>query len=203
MFIRNALTRRELRGPGDGNGRDPESRSRVCPVRHTYKEHPTLTCHLRDGQLTPVPESLEANVTVWLGLPVESGDEQVWEGLLAYQEQGGARAQIRAVPLFAYDINFGDEVSVTASAEGALVATGIVTGSGNYTFRIWREDADEGALRRVVTEFGNMGCYIEGYTERLVGLSCRGEMAQTVADALMAGEQQGRFVYETGRRRTH
>jgi hypothetical protein len=163
-------------------------------VRHQYKEHPTLTCQLRDGQLVPVPGSLEANVTVWLGLPADSAGEQVWEGLLAYRGESGHRAQTRAVPLFAYDINFGDEVTVTASAEGALVATGVLTVSGNYTFRIWHEDADADALHQLVTEFGEMGCYLEGCTDRLVGLSCGRDISQTVADALMTGEQQGRFI---------
>jgi hypothetical protein len=172
-------------------------------VGSQYKEHPTLTCHLVDGQLVPVPDSVEANATVWFALPTASGEDQVWEGLAAQRAEGGDRAQIRAVPLFAYDINYGDDVAVMASGEGALVATGMIRDGGRYTFRVWREDADPDALRQVVTEFGQMGCYIEGYSERLVGLSCKQHEAQTVADALLAGEQQGRFVYETGRQRAH
>jgi hypothetical protein len=146
---------------------------------------------------------LDANETVWFALPRESGEDQVWEGLRAYRADGVDRAQIRAVHLFVYDLNYGDEVTIMASAEGALVATGVVSDGGHHTYRIWREDADADALRQMVTEFGQLGCYIEAYTERLTGLSCERDAAQAVADALLTGEKAGRFVYETGRQRTH
>jgi hypothetical protein len=55
--------------------------------------------------------------------------------------------------MFAYDVNYGDEISVVTSAEGPIVATGVTKNSGNYTFRVWmRQDAGGSALRDVVTE---------------------------------------------------
>ena len=84
-----------------------------------------------------------------------------------------------------------------------MVATAVVADGGNYTFRVWGEDADEAALGLVAMEFAEKGCLIEGYSSRLLGLSCDREAAQTVADALHAGERAGRFTYETGRQRTH
>lgn len=167
-----------------------------------YKEHPTPTGWLVDGQLAPVPGSVDANVTVWLALPPEPGEPQVWEGLAAYRGTRPDRVELRAVPLFAYDVNYGDEVTVVASGEGVLVATGISRVAGSHTFRVWLEDGSDEMLRDTVTRFGRMGCLIEGYSDRLLGLSCGPDAASAVAAALNAGEQEGRFVYETGRQRT-
>jgi hypothetical protein len=172
-------------------------------VAHQYKQHPSPTGHLIDGQLVPVPESVAATETVWFALPSEAEEIQVWEGLAAEATEAKDRVKLRAVPLFAYDVNYGDEISVVASAEGPLVATGITKDAGNYTFRAWmREDAGDAALRDVVTVFGALGCLIEGYSDRLIGLSCSPENAQHVADALEGAEQEGRFTYETGRQPT-
>jgi hypothetical protein len=100
-------------------------------------------------------------------------------------------------------VNYGDEISVVTSAEGSLVATGITKDAGNYTFRVWmREDAGDAAFLDVATHFGTLGCLIEGYSNRLIGLSCSSENAQHVADALEVAEQEGSFTYETGRQRT-
>jgi len=166
-------------------------------------EHPTVTCHLVDEQMVPVPETSKANTTIWFGLPREPGRDQVWEGILAEHREGDDHALVLAVPLFAYDVNFGDGVAVMPSGEGALVAAQILSDAGNQTFRIWLEDADEATIRQLAMEFGEMGCYVEGYSHRLLGLSCPGVLAPTVADALSAGEEQRRFAYETGRQTTH
>jgi hypothetical protein len=106
---------------------------------------------------------------------------------------------VRAVPLFAYDVGYGDEVFVADSAEGGLVVTGVASDRGSYTFRVWLGDGAADDVRTVVREFGELGCLIEGYSDKLVGLSCEPGDAQTVADALHRAEQQGRLTYETGR----
>jgi Domain of unknown function (DUF4265) len=80
---------------------------------------------------------------------------------------------------------------------------GVTRDSGNYTFRIWLPaSATAGAVQEVVREFGRLGCLIEPYSTRLIGLSSGPREAQAVADALQAGEESGRFLYETGRQRT-
>jgi len=172
-------------------------------VAHQYKQHPSPTGHLIDGQLVPVSESVAATETVWFALPSEAEEVQVWEGLAAETTEVKDRVKLRAVPLFAYDVNYGDEISVVTSAEGSLVATGITKDAGNYTFRAWmREGAGDDAFRDVVTQFGALGCLIEGYGPRLIGLSCSPENAQYVADALDVAAHEGRFVFETGRQQT-
>lgn len=170
---------------------------------HQYKRHPSATGRLIDGQLLAAPESTDADVTVWLALPLESVDVQVWEGLAARRGSKADRVEVRAVPVFAYDVNYGDELSVVASAEGPLVATGVTKDNGNHTFRIWLPEAATDSLsQEVVNEFGRRGCLIESYSYRLIGLSCAPRDAQAVADALQAGENSGCFIYETGRQRT-
>jgi len=51
---------------------------------------------LVDGRFVPAPKSLAADVTVWLALPPESVDVQVWEGLAARTGAGGNRVESRA-----------------------------------------------------------------------------------------------------------
>ncbi|BBH17737.1 hypothetical protein Back2_20240 [Nocardioides baekrokdamisoli] len=111
-------------------------------------------------------------------------------------------AEVRAIPLFAYDLNYGDEVAVMSSDEGALVATSVVADKGRYTFRVWREDGDAEVMHAVISDFGEMGCAIELYRDHLLGLACERASVQAVADALSAGEKSGSFVYETGRQQT-
>ena len=83
-----------------------------------------------------------------------------------------------------------------------LNADGYDLADGNHTFRAWmREDAGDDALRDVVTQVGALGCLIEGYSPRLIGLSCSPENIQDVAQALDVAAQEGRFTYETGRQR--
>jgi Domain of unknown function (DUF4265) len=178
-------------------------------VAHQYKQHPSPTGHLIGGQLVPVPEAVAATETVWLVLTDEPRfrlrlrKDTIWEGLAAEATEAKDRVVVRAVPLFAYDVNYGDELSVVTSAEGSLVATGISKDAGNHTFRAWlREDTGDDEVRDVVTQFGALGCLIEGYSDRLIGLSCSPVNAHEVADALEMAGQEGRFTYETGRQRT-
>ena len=146
---------------------------------------------------------MSADATVWLALASEAGDLQVWQDLAAHTGTGDNGVEVRAVPLFAYDVNQGNELSVVASPEGTLVATGVTKDNGNYTFRSWLPaSATDSAAQEVVREFGPLGCLIEPYSTRLIGLSSGPGEAQAVADALHAGEGSGRFLYETGRQRT-
>jgi hypothetical protein len=156
------------------------------------------TGHLVDDNLVPLPHAVLADTSVWLALPAEEGADQIWEGLAAeWTTQHSVR--LRAVPLFAYDLNYGDEVVALASAEGPLVATARVKDSGNHTFRIWFADPTGATLPEVITEFGRLGCLIEGYSERPLGLSCGSVQVGIVDGALRKAERAGRFVYERGR----
>ena len=87
-------------------------------MTHEYKQHPP-TGQLIDGQLVQVPESVAATETVWFALPIEAEQAQVWEGLAAEVTESKSQVKLRAIPVFAYDVNYGDEISVVTSAEGS------------------------------------------------------------------------------------
>ena len=161
-----------------------------------YRQHPAPTGQFVDGSLRPVAAATSADALVWFPLAEENG-ECVWEGLAATSEPDGWFV-VRAVPLFAYNVNFGDKVTAMASAEGGLVATGIVEDGGNFTFRVALHEGGV-ALREVVEQFGSLGCLIEGWSESLLGLGCPPSLAQTVADLLDEAEARGALQYETGR----
>ena len=100
--------------------------------------------------------------------------------------------------MFAHNLNCDDEVTVLSSAEGPLVGTGKVSERGNCTYRVWL-DGSRSALPGVISEFGRLGCLIEGYSERLVGVSCARGRVSVVENALRTAESDRRLIYESGR----
>jgi hypothetical protein len=164
-----------------------------------YLEHPTPTGYFQSGELVPVPQAERADTTVWFALPPEGG-RHMWEGLRAATQPDGSFV-LCAVPLFAYDLNFGDRVAAVASAEGPLVATNVLEDGRYFTFRVALHSGGA-SLQQVVATFGSMGCLIEGWSDSLVGLGCDAASAQAVADGLSREERAERLVYETGRQRT-
>ncbi|WP_375491426.1 DUF4265 domain-containing protein [uncultured Jatrophihabitans sp.] len=165
-------------------------------MENVYRGHPSPTGQMRDGELIPVSDAAEADTVVWFALPPD-GEQAIWEGLSA-QSAGQDQVIVRSVPLFAYGLGYGDRVSVIASAEGPLVATAIVERGDHYGFRVWLKNASA-SLADIVRTYGNMGCFIEGYSNQLVGLSCPSVLAQQVANALATDERAGRLLYETAR----
>jgi hypothetical protein len=167
-----------------------------------YLEHPSKVARWRDGDFEVHPDAVTATETVWVAVdPAEDGDV-VWEGLLA-QLPGEGRAVIAAVPVFAYDLNLGDEVEVVASEEGPLVAVRPLRDAGRFTFRVWFPDwpdlEQDERWKDLQVELERFGCWFDVYSPRLVAVSAEPQVAQAVADFLVAGERSGRFIYETGR----
>jgi hypothetical protein len=169
-----------------------------------FLEHPSKAARWRDGEFEVYPDAETATQTVWVAVdPAEDG-EVAWEGLLA-QPSGEGRAVVAAVPVFAYDLNLGDEVEVVTSAEGPLVAVRPLADAGRFTFRVWFAEWPDLELderwKDLQVELERFGCWFDVYSPRLVGVSADPGVAQTVADLLDAGERAGRFIYETGRQR--
>lgn len=161
-----------------------------------HLRHPSPTGHWVSGLLTPYPEATRADTTVWFALPSDD-DQQQWEALAAESQADGSFL-VRAVPLFAYDLNYGDRVSAVPSAEGSLVATRVLEDGRRFTFRVALH-AGGSTVPEVVRTYGSLGCLVEGWSESLVGLSCEEVQAQAVADRLATDEEQDRLAYETGR----
>jgi hypothetical protein len=165
-------------------------------------EHPEKVARWRNGDVEVHPDAAAASETVWVAVdPAESG-EVVWEGLAA-RPSGEGRAVVAAVPVFAYDLNLGDEIEVVVSAEGPWVAVRPLQDAGRHTFRVWFADwPDLGQDQRwkdLQVELERFGCWFDVYSPRLVAVSADPEVAGAVADALAAGETSGRFIYEAGR----
>lgn len=165
-----------------------------------HREHPTPTGVWRGERLVPLEEALGSDLTVWLALEVGGEMGPIWEGLAA-RRTGPDRAVLRAVPIFAYDINYGDEIRVTASAEGRLVVTGLLQDAGQHTFRVFLAAGASTTLTTLIRSFGPLGCLIEGYSDRLLGLSCGATNAPAVTGHLAALASEGHVEWETGRQR--
>jgi hypothetical protein len=166
-----------------------------------YVEHPSKAARWQDDGFEVLPSAAEATETVWVPLAPDADGESVWEGLLAVPTTPG-RAVISAVPVFAYDLNLGDEVEVVTSAEGRLVLVRPVWDAGRFTFRVLFPDADDPGDRQWLAlqqELEPYGCWCDAYSRQLVAVSAEPDLAQQVADFLEAGQREGRWQYETGR----
>jgi hypothetical protein len=92
---------------------------------------------------------------------------------------------------------------VVSSAEGAAVVSGVVSESGNYTFRALF-DHESGAgerWKRLMADLEPLGCWFDVWSERLVAISVPAGNAQEVADYLASREAAGDLQYETSRSR--
>lgn len=161
-----------------------------------HREHPTPTGHWVDGSLCPYPPALEADTTVWFYM-LEADGTQLWEGLRA-TSVADDRICVAAVPLFAYNLHLGDHVTVVASAEGPLVATGIVSRGNFRTFRAWLGEGRSASLTDLIRRFGEFGCLIEGYSDTLIGFGCTVELAPAVVGLLNAAAGRGELIWESG-----
>ncbi|MFF5791271.1 DUF4265 domain-containing protein [Paeniglutamicibacter sp. NPDC012692] len=163
-----------------------------------YRLHPSLVTHWHDGDLEPLPDSAAANETVWFALPVDEDGVQYWEGLNGKVESDGS-ITVLGVPAYAYDLRFGDRVTVVRSAEGPFVATGMAQRSGNYTFRFLLADAsDETGWYPLAQEFATLGCLVDVLTPRFTALSCDPNVSQAVTERLAQLSQEGLLEYEIG-----
>jgi hypothetical protein len=164
-----------------------------------YVEHPTHAGAWRRGGYEVLPEAETATHTVWFAVEPGEDDDTVWEGLRAHVPETG-RAVIAAVPVFAYDVDLGDEVEVVASSEGPLVGVRVLRDSGRFTFRVslnGRQPSPDGwhGLQRELEPYG---CWFDVWSPTLIAISADAAVARAVADHLYAQQLAGRFIYETG-----
>lgn len=165
-----------------------------------YIEHPSKASRLQAGTYVVHPEAMVEDSTVWIPLGMEADGVQRWEGLLGIRLAADT-VRVCAVPVFAYDINLGDEVHVMASGEGALVATRKSLDAGNYTFRVYFENGlkDDSLWRGLLCDLEAMNCWFDVYSQSLVAISAPPAHAQAVADYLYERQIRGGLHYETGR----
>ena len=167
-----------------------------------YREHASKPARLRGGELLVYEDASHEDCTVWVFHERDPEGEEHWEGLLG-RRLTVHRARISAVPVFVYDLNLGDEVSVVDSAEGVPVATGLVRDAGNFTFRVFFEHSDpnDDEHWRLMADLAPFDCWFDVYSPRLIALSAPSSHAADVADYLADRAARGELQYETGRSR--
>jgi hypothetical protein len=166
-----------------------------------HREHPHKASSWRDGKLVVHPDAAAEDCTVWFASAPDEGGEIEWEGLLA-RRLAEDRARICAVPIWAYDVNLGDEVKVIESGDGAPVAENVVLDAGNFTFRVVFEPAtsdDDTRWHDLMIGLEQYDCWFDMASRRLLAISAPPHHAQAVADYLALRQARGDLQYETGR----
>jgi hypothetical protein len=156
---------------------------------------------LQQGQLVGYPPAEAEDCTIWFAL--DDGPDE-WEGILGRRLDDDS-AEVVGIPVFAYDVNLADRVSIVKSAEGADVASGLLLDAGNYSFRAYFEAAAEPGQhwRPLMTDLEGFDCWFDTWDENLVAISAPPEHAQEVANYLSMREERNELKYETGRLRSH
>jgi len=162
-----------------------------------YRRHAS-TAGIWTGSFEPSPLALDSDCEVWFALPLDGDVDQVWEGLNAKLTSAGV-AELRAIPALAYGVSFGDRVSVTKSAEGALVVTAIQERGAYVTFRVWLGASDDVAIwLEVVEKYAQLGCVVDAYTETLIAIAAPTERASIVRNALIQDASGSLLDWEDG-----
>lgn len=167
-----------------------------------HYEHPSKVSRLEEGRFVVLDDAEHADCTCRFFFE-EDGEER-WEGLLA-RRLTTDRARVCGIPVFVYDVNLADEVSVIEADEGALVVTEIFRDAGNFSFRVYfpnepADDADE-RMRGLMVELESFDCWFDVWSPFLVALSASPEHSQIVADYLLERERRSELEYEAGRSR--
>lgn len=149
-----------------------------------YRRHPSNAGEWRDGRLEPSSLATEADSEVWFALPKDGDEDQIWEAINGLTIDD--HVELRGVPALAYDVRFGDKVSVIRSGEDSLVVDGIRERSSFATFRIWLgEDLPPSATWELFAEtFAQLGCLVDVYSTRLIALASPEQKIAAVRAAL-------------------
>ncbi|MBV9869066.1 MAG: DUF4265 domain-containing protein [Frankiaceae bacterium] len=120
--------------------------------------------------------------------------EQIWA-----RQEADDLFEICCIPFFAHNLSLGDLVRTEMQGERSYLISDVVRPSGRSTFRVWLGKSPDDRLD-VEAEFIAMGALTEWSSEHLLALDVPDEpQAQVLATRLAAGEQSGRWLYETGR----
>jgi hypothetical protein len=107
--------------------------------------------------------------------------------------------ELRSVPAYAHNVNFGDRLSTMTSANDSLVCTGIVEPSDQWTYRVWLSAGASSQWQIVTEDYARAGCLVDVMSRHLIAMSCDHELARVIADKLTADESARILTYETGR----
>jgi Domain of unknown function (DUF4265) len=124
-------------------------------------------------------------------LPDESGRfEQLWA-----LQRGDYLFELCCIPFFLYNVALGDLVETDSNYRLSRV----VESSGRFVFRVWFGESFE-PRQNIADELVQMEALVEWSSLNLLAVDAPDAAhAQRIADCLLAYEQVGGLVYETGR----
>ncbi|MDQ0648286.1 hypothetical protein QFZ53_002482 [Microbacterium natoriense] len=162
-----------------------------------HRRHPAIAGEWSGRELVPSRLAAEADTEVWLALPPEGSGEQMWEALNGLFVGPGI-VEIRAVPALAYDVAFGDRVSIVRSAEGSPVVNGIHERGPFGTFRLWLGESVNltSSWRSVAEKYAELGCLVDVYSEKLIAIACPGNRAVRIREILEAQASESELIWE-------
>ena len=133
--------------------------------------------------------------TLILPLPGKPGE---YEQFIT-EDLGDNSYRLLCIPFFMYDLALGDIVWTDQLIPRTQDQYRIKERSGRFVFRVWFENPKANVIKKCLSDLQELGALVEKSSRRLYGIdAANAQIAQAVADYLMAGEQAGRWVYETG-----
>lgn len=130
-------------------------------------------------------------IQVRLAAEDQDGDETAYEQLYCKQ-MGNNRFQVCCVPMFLYDIAYGDIVELLSDGQARVVVQ-----SGRRVIRIYF--FDPAWIVPIVERLLALNCRIEPYSDKLYAVDCPDLVAATnVANILDEHESPETYEYETG-----
>jgi hypothetical protein len=117
--------------------------------------------------------------------------EQLWCRQISHN-----RFELCCIPFFLYGLALGDEVR---TGKGHWIKR-VLKPSGHRTYRVlFGKSTEDGIRQRMAQELYGLGCYLEGYSENLLGVSAPdADIAQRTVECLETNERTGQLVYEMG-----
>ncbi len=97
------------------------------------------------------------------------------------------------ITFFVLYLALGDEVETALKDAGKYLVSQVVKRSGHQTYWIWFSDlANEEIRNNVYERIKQTGCYLEGYSRKLLAFDAESSVQSTAALATLSNEiQQG------------
>lgn len=131
---------------------------------------------------------------VGVALPEHDHYEQLWVRRLSDDT-----FELCCIPLFAADLSLGDVVRTESRDGRDFMVADVVQPSGWWTFRVWLGKSAD-TIASVADELGTLGALSEPGSEHLLAVGVPDETsAVRLAARLQTGENEGRWIYETGK----
>jgi hypothetical protein len=120
--------------------------------------------------------------------------EQLWA-----RQISDDRFELCCIPFFLYDVALGDVVETSPAGGRRYMLSRVVEPSGRYVFRVSFGESFH-PRQEIADELVAMGALVEWSSLNMFAVDAAdAEHAQQIADVLLAHEEAGRLVYETGR----